>query len=381
MAQNSFSPARSMDGLARQRRIAEFEDYMHQYPGAAPGGSGETGISKSSGVTGGLVTSQHRDWSDLLNRQTQYLNDTNAERGRGPVQVNFGGYAPGAATGAGGPYGANPRGTPIRAQQGAQRAQGQPASMRGLSTATPSDGEDTYGAYDLRQRAKARQALDQIYPEVGEERDAQTARTQTTQEILDADYDTEYRAPRRVHVKGDISRAEGMRDARAEAERYFDPNVSAMRGSQMQDQLERIRTSNVLPAQLRTGAQVGAAQIAADSRRDVAEIGAGSRTRSVALATLGKLTQDAYAVANDPNAKPEQQQRAMEDVARYTQEAQRLQRQTAGLPGAAVQPTVTGAQQSATGGFSVGDTVEQDGVRYRITGFDGAGNPIGEPVR
>lgn len=47
----------------RAGRIKAIEDYWQQYPGAAPNGSGPTG----------LASSDAKGWSDLLNQQTEYF--------------------------------------------------------------------------------------------------------------------------------------------------------------------------------------------------------------------------------------------------------------------------------------------------------------------
>lgn len=63
------------------RRATHFETEMAANPGAAPGGSGPTGIDANLGRTGA------RDWTDLMGRQQQYVQDV----GRGPM-IQRGGY-------------------------------------------------------------------------------------------------------------------------------------------------------------------------------------------------------------------------------------------------------------------------------------------------
>lgn len=65
---------------AREKRIRDFELYMHRNPGARPNGTGSTG----------LMSGDARGYSDLLNRQTQYLNDKSAAAGRGPMNIREG---------------------------------------------------------------------------------------------------------------------------------------------------------------------------------------------------------------------------------------------------------------------------------------------------
>jgi hypothetical protein len=72
---------RGSEDDARLDRIREFETYMERYPGAAPNGTGSTG----------LMSGDARGYSELLNRQKRYLDDKNAVAGRGPMAVRDGG--------------------------------------------------------------------------------------------------------------------------------------------------------------------------------------------------------------------------------------------------------------------------------------------------
>lgn len=383
--------------VGRKRRIAEFEDRMDQYPGAAPGGTGETGITKSQGVAGGLVTSQHRDWSDLLNQQTQYANDVNAEQGKGPVDVNFGGYGQGAFTGEGGKYGSDPRETlnatvmgeapsspflqSVRERQAAtfnpQQARKAAAHAQAQTAQAKAQEPQNAGEYDLAQRAKIRKMMDGIYPEVAEERDFQNFRTRQTQQQLDDDYDLEFRQPQRSRMSGDIRRGEAMRNEQAGADRYFDPDVTAKRESEDRRGLNRVYTSNVLPAEIRSGAQVSAATIGAGAQRDAAAMAAGSRVDTASMNGLMNASRDALAVIYDPNSKPEQVTKATADIAAYQAQADKLRSQGPGIqPSAAVQPTVAEAQ----GGVTVGSVVEYNGKQYRVTGFDANGDILADEV-
>lgn len=71
---------RGLEGLQRNNRglrMRAFENEMRLNPGAAPNGTGRTG----------LMSGDARGWSDLLNRQAQYLNDTRADEGDEPYNV------------------------------------------------------------------------------------------------------------------------------------------------------------------------------------------------------------------------------------------------------------------------------------------------------
>lgn len=75
----------------RIQGVQDFENYMTQYPGAAPGGTGATGLSPTD-ATG---------WSKLLEKQQQYLTDKAELEGNNAPTIRFGGYGPGAAGGGG----------------------------------------------------------------------------------------------------------------------------------------------------------------------------------------------------------------------------------------------------------------------------------------
>lgn len=59
------------------RRLKEITDYWQQYPGAAPGGTGATG----------LMPGDAKGWSDLLNQQTEAANIERQFKGEGPLDV------------------------------------------------------------------------------------------------------------------------------------------------------------------------------------------------------------------------------------------------------------------------------------------------------
>ena len=65
----------------RRSRMEEFERRMKMYPGAAPNGTGATGIAGNLGKTG------LSDWDALQTQQKQYLDDLAAEKGQGPLPV------------------------------------------------------------------------------------------------------------------------------------------------------------------------------------------------------------------------------------------------------------------------------------------------------
>jgi hypothetical protein len=75
------APRPSLEAFNRSARIEQFEKLMRKHPGAAPNGTGTTG----------LMSGDSKGYSELLNRQKQYIDDTNAENGRGPAGVRDGG--------------------------------------------------------------------------------------------------------------------------------------------------------------------------------------------------------------------------------------------------------------------------------------------------
>jgi len=72
---------RMTEDEARAKRVRDFETYMQKYPGAAPNGTGSTG----------LMSWDASGYRELLNRQKKYLDDKNAMAGRGPMNVREGG--------------------------------------------------------------------------------------------------------------------------------------------------------------------------------------------------------------------------------------------------------------------------------------------------
>jgi hypothetical protein len=99
----------------RRERIGAFESYMGENPGAAPGGTGKTGLSPTDA----------KGWSDLLERRAQYAFDTGmADR------TAFAGYS-------GGVLGGSDRGG--RMQRG--------SAMRGLAGAAGVGFDDAEDAF------------------------------------------------------------------------------------------------------------------------------------------------------------------------------------------------------------------------------------------
>lgn len=80
VATDRLFPHKSADPRVR---MAAFERRTQKYPGAAPGGTGATG----------LMSGDSRGYSELLGEQRQYLDDGQAVRGRGPMNVEYGGDA------------------------------------------------------------------------------------------------------------------------------------------------------------------------------------------------------------------------------------------------------------------------------------------------
>lgn len=64
---------------SRQARIQQIEDYWRQFPGAAPGGTGSTG----------LLSNDAQGYSRLLNEQTEHANLLRELDDKGPLAVKF----------------------------------------------------------------------------------------------------------------------------------------------------------------------------------------------------------------------------------------------------------------------------------------------------
>lgn len=75
----------SLERKNRIRGIEDFENYMHRNPGAAPGGTGNTGLAANDAA----------GWSKLLERQQQYLADKAELEGKAGPTVRFAGYSGG----------------------------------------------------------------------------------------------------------------------------------------------------------------------------------------------------------------------------------------------------------------------------------------------
>lgn len=101
------------DVQARQGRLKAFSDYINVHPGAAPNGSGETGLQSTDAA----------GWSHLLERQQQFLKDDAAERGAAGPSVRFGGYSGGVLGGSDEGSGAGGR-MPSQAMSGLRSAVG-----------------------------------------------------------------------------------------------------------------------------------------------------------------------------------------------------------------------------------------------------------------
>lgn len=64
----------------RRIRVKDIEENWQQFPGAAPGGTGPTG----------LMSSDSKGWSDLMNQQSEHQNLLNELSGKGPMKVERG---------------------------------------------------------------------------------------------------------------------------------------------------------------------------------------------------------------------------------------------------------------------------------------------------
>lgn len=107
----------------RYLRMQDFEHYMAQHPGAAPGGTGDTG----------LLPNDAAGWSKLMERQQQYLQDASGGKMAAP---RFGGYDLGSFGGGPrlNPEGVLDSGPGPNGDRGTGAARMQPA-LSGLKTA------------------------------------------------------------------------------------------------------------------------------------------------------------------------------------------------------------------------------------------------------
>lgn len=138
-------PDAPMDPASRRKRIRAFSQYMGLHPGAAPGGTGDTGLSPIDA----------KGWSNLLGDQQQYIKDVAAENGQ-QANVRFGGYSGGFlgdadhAPGGGGRMPSSNAGAGLRAALAGGNSQigsGMSAIVDKLSTGRSGEG----AIYALRQ--------------------------------------------------------------------------------------------------------------------------------------------------------------------------------------------------------------------------------------
>lgn len=65
----------------RLERLRALQEEFTKYPGAAPGGTGDTG----------LATNDAQGYSDLLGRRTEFMNTQRDLQGKGPMNTHYGG--------------------------------------------------------------------------------------------------------------------------------------------------------------------------------------------------------------------------------------------------------------------------------------------------
>lgn len=130
-----------MDSLQRQMQPTGRYDTMsddaleqmwQQFPGSAPGGTGETGLG-SFDADG---------WSSLQSRNAKYMNDRGARHG---VGRNFGGMPPSIADDPTSPFNTNPDGPGNPGSIGAlQRQMDQPTYGGGFAPTMRQQADDLY---------------------------------------------------------------------------------------------------------------------------------------------------------------------------------------------------------------------------------------------
>lgn len=265
VATDALFPRQSADP---RRRMAAFEDRVRTHPGAAPGGTGTTG----------LLPGDAQGYSDLLEDQQGYLQDRQAVRGRAPLAVEAGGYQ--------------------------ERTMGQPqarSALRGLRAAMPrtgsGEGGDTgMGPLAFEVRPDSRQAERAILDAAEAQARSQKRTADDSGGTMDdlrairhrdmADYDLEYREPTRARQRAVI----GDIDSEAKAGRAFLPNQARL-STLEHDQARELTESRYLrPAQLGAEARVTAAELARQGRVGAAEMGLqGAQGRNQATALNGLL--------------------------------------------------------------------------------------------
>lgn len=65
----------------RLERLRALQEEFTKYPGAAPGGTGDTGLHPDD----------TQGYSDLLNRRSEFMNTQRDLQGKGPMNVHYGG--------------------------------------------------------------------------------------------------------------------------------------------------------------------------------------------------------------------------------------------------------------------------------------------------
>ncbi len=194
----------------RVSRVRELDRYYAMYPGAAPNGTGATGVNDLAG------------YSKMKNENVEYLNLKNELAGKGPVGTRFGGMAWGEHM-------------PKR------------PSLAALRGDDPND-------FTARMQAN----LDPVAPTFEQQRQGRILRdmddraemaTRRDSARSDAAFDLNSgAAAARAQGVGDIGREQAVQDARNKADIYSDPKVKGQREEEFYQQMEQLRRRYSDPA-------------------------------------------------------------------------------------------------------------------------------------
>lgn len=188
-------------------RLDELQAEFDEYPGAAPGGTGPTG----------LASGDAKGYSDLLNRRVEYLNLKNAQQGKAPVTQRYGGEIPLESP-------SMPTRPSLSALSGYDPNDFAARNRAGNGPEGPTFEQRRQGKIlaDSDQRAEAGLMADQV-------------RNSANFDIGSG------QAAARATGLGDIQRSEALQNARSAATIDEDPMVKAMRDRAFADEMEKLR--------------------------------------------------------------------------------------------------------------------------------------------
>lgn len=206
-----------------QRRLDSIHDSWGQYPGRAPGGTGDTGLA-SNDATG---------WSAMLNEQTEAENLSRRLQGQGPLAVKMGG-----STGA------------TMSRPSLEELQNAGMDSGSLRRRKADDVNAGVGS-TFEQRREAGVLADM---------DARTSRgLEDARRRSDASFDLGSGAARaREREIGNIESEHTERQARTKNDIYFSPDERRRREDEFLTEMQRIRARYTDPAMIAAQARIEA---------------------------------------------------------------------------------------------------------------------------